>query len=72
MAAKRLNLATVRPGEIPREDFMRPMALSINGLARALGTPPELWMGLQADYELDLARDTMTARIEKEVLPRAS
>ena len=41
-------------------------------LARYLGTTPDLWMGLQLDYELDLARDKAAARIEREVLPRAS
>lgn len=41
-------------------------------LARYFGTSPELWLGLQQDYELDLARDMAASRIEKEVLPRAS
>lgn len=35
-------------------------------------TLPELWLGLQQDFELDLARDTAAAQIEREVLPRAS
>jgi addiction module HigA family antidote len=30
----------IRPGEILREDFMRPLALSMNALARGLGVPP--------------------------------
>jgi addiction module HigA family antidote len=79
----------VHPGEILREDFMKPLELSIDALARALhvppnhvsgivnekrgisammslrlaryfGTSPELWLGLQQDYELE------------EVLSRAS
>jgi antitoxin HigA-1 len=41
-------------------------------LARYFGTSAELWLGLQQDFELDLARDTATAQIEREVLPRAS
>jgi aminotransferase class I and II len=46
-------------------------ALMALRLARYFGTSPELWLGLQQDYELDRARDTAAARIEKEVLPRA-
>jgi addiction module HigA family antidote len=41
-------------------------------LARYFGTSPELRLGLQPDYELDMARDTAASQIEKEVLPRAS
>ena len=101
MAARKLKLAPVHPGEILREDFMAPLGLSINALARALRTPPnhvsgivnerrgisakmalrlaryfgtspELWLGLQLDYELGMARDTAASQIEKEVLPRAT
>ena len=31
---------TTHPGEILREDFMIPLGLSANALARALGVPP--------------------------------
>ena len=101
MASKRIKLPPVHPGEILREDFLKPLELSINALARGLhvpanhvsgvvnekrgisavmalrmaryfGTSPELWLGLQQDYELDVARDNAAARIEREVLPRAS
>ena len=101
MAGKKIKLAPAHPGEILREDFLTPLALSRNALARALhvppnhisgivnekrgisaqmslrlaryfGTSPELWLGLQQDYELDLARDKTLTRIEAEVLPRAS
>ena len=101
MAQRKRKLAPVHPGEILREDFMAPLGLSINALARALRTPPnhvsgivnerrgvsakmalrlaryfgtspDLWLGLQMDYELDRARDTAATQIEKEVLPRAS
>lgn len=41
-------------------------------LGRYFGTSAELWLGLQQDYELDLARDTAESRINREVLPRAS
>ena len=101
MAKRKIKLAPVHPGEILREDFMAPLKLSINSLARALrvppnhvsgivneargisakmalrlaryfGTTPDLWLGLQLDYELDVARDDAAAQIEREVLPRAS
>jgi antitoxin HigA-1 len=97
----RIHLAPLHPGEILREEFLAPMELSINGLARALRVPPshvsgivnekrgisatmalrlaryfgtsaEVWLGLQQDYELDVARDTSEERIVSEVLPRAS
>ena len=101
MARRNIKLDPVHPGEILREDFMAPLGLSINALARALHTPPnhvsgivnesrgisatmalrlaryfgtspDLWLGLQLDYELDLAREKVAARVEREVLPRAS
>lgn len=40
------ELAPVHPGEILREEFMRPMRLSINGLARALRVPPSQVSGI--------------------------
>ena len=101
MKSKRTKLAPLHPGEVLREDFLEPLGLSINALARALhvppnhvsgivnekrcvsalmalrlaryfGTSPELWLGLQQDCELDVARDTAASRIEMEVLARAS
>jgi addiction module HigA family antidote len=101
MPARKIKLAPVHPGEILLEEFMSPLALSRNALARALrvpanhvsdvvnekrgisatmalrlaryfGTSPELWLGLQQDFELDVAREKAAGRIEREVLPRAS
>ncbi len=101
MATQKTLLAPVHPGEILLEEFMTPLALSRNALARALhvpanhvsdivnekrgisatmalrlaryfGTSPDLWLGLQQDYELDVARDNVAERIEREVMPRAS
>ena len=37
-------------------------------LARRFSIPPQFWMGLQADYDLDVARDTHGAEIEREVV----
>jgi antitoxin HigA-1 len=36
-------------------------------LSRYFGTTAEFWLGLQADYDLDVARDKLGARIEQEV-----
>jgi len=41
-------------------------------LARALGTSAQLWMSLQARYDLDVAEDTLSERIEAEVTPIAA
>ena len=94
------KLAPIHPGEILREEFMKPHDLSQNALARALGISPrrineivlekrgitadtalrlarffgttaELWTGLQADYDLRLARYEKENQIEREVEPLA-
>jgi antitoxin HigA-1 len=56
-------LPNPHPGEILLEDFLKPMQLSQNGLARAVGVPPrrinEIVLGkrsITADTDLRLAR----------------
>ena len=95
------KLAPIHPGEILREEFMKPRDLSQNALARALNVPPrrineivlekrgitadtalrlaryfgtsaELWTGLQADYDLRLARQEKARVIERDVKPLAA
>ena len=39
MATKSRKLDPIHPGEILLQDFMLPMAISINALARAVGVP---------------------------------
>jgi addiction module HigA family antidote len=39
-------------------------------LARYFGTTPELWMNLQASFDLDVAQRTSAERIAKDVHPR--
>ena len=97
---KTKKLAPIHPGEILREEFMKPRDLSQNALARALNVPPrrineivlekrsitadtalrlarffntmaELWTGLQADYDLRLARYEKEKQIERDVEPLA-
>ncbi len=60
---KTKKLAPIHPGEILREEFMQPLGLSQNALARALSVPPrrinEIVLeqrGITADTALRLAR----------------
>jgi addiction module HigA family antidote len=95
------RLAPVHPGEVLLEEFLRPMGLSQNRLALAVGvhprrinqvvlgqravtadtalrlahffgTSPRFWLGLQADYDLDVASDRLGERLEQEVRTLAS
>lgn len=36
-------------------------------LARCFGNSPQFWLGLQMDYDLDIEKDRLPHRIEKEV-----
>ena len=36
-------------------------------LARFFGTSPEFWLGLQAQYDLDVTSDELGKRLEREV-----
>ena len=38
-------------------------------LARFFGTSPEVWMNLQAHYDLELARDALEEAVAREVTP---
>ncbi|MGC2131350.1 MAG: HigA family addiction module antitoxin [Candidatus Aquilonibacter sp.] len=39
-------------------------------LARYFGTSPDVWLGLQIRYDLDVAEDEAAGQIEREVRPR--
>ena len=94
MAAKLLD--PVPPGEILYEEFMKPLGVSINGLAREIAVPPnrisdivngkrsitadtalrlgkyfrvspELWLNLQVDYDLRVAKRTTWLKAEPRV-----
>lgn len=41
-------------------------------LARFFGNSPQFWLGLQSQYDLDVAADALGERLEREVRPRAS
>ena len=99
MAAKLLD--PIHPGEILYEDFMKPLGVSINELAREIAVPPnriseivggkrsitadtalrlgkyfgvspEIWLGLQSDYDLRVARRTTWPKTEMRVRTRAA
>jgi addiction module HigA family antidote len=91
MAAKLLE--PMPPGEIISENFMKPLDLGINALARNIDVPPsriseiasgkraitadtalrlakyfgvspEIWLELQADYDIRVAKQTTWPKIE--------
>jgi antitoxin HigA-1 len=101
MTSKRKLLEPIHPGEILLEEFMKPLGISINRLARDIVVPPgrvgaivngkraitadtairlgryfatspEVWMCLQADYELRVAQRTIGPEVEKRVHRRAA
>jgi addiction module HigA family antidote len=41
-------------------------------LARYFGTSAQMWVNLQAKYDLAAAEDALASRIEREVLPRSA
>ena len=72
------KIPAVHPGEILFEEFLKPMKISQNQLGRDLGVSPRrineiisnspsFWLGLQMDYDLDIAEDTLSEKIHKEV-----
>jgi len=99
MAAKRRR--PIPPGEILYEEFMKPLTVSIDALAREINVPPnrisdivngkrsitadtalrlgkyfrvspEIWLGLQADYDLRIARRTTWPKAESRVREHAA
>jgi antitoxin HigA-1 len=41
-------------------------------LARYFGTSAQMWLNLQSKYDLAVTEDTLSRRIEQEVLPRSA
>lgn len=93
MARRRL-LQPIHPGEILLEEFMKPMGISINRLARDIRVSPgrisaivngkravtadtalrlskylktssDLWMGLQGEFDLRMAKRTIGPEIDR-------
>ncbi|MFP3940225.1 MAG: HigA family addiction module antitoxin [Thermoanaerobaculia bacterium] len=69
--AMALRVPATRIGEIVRgrRSITPDTALR---LARYFRTSPDLWMGLQAEYELRRAQREPAAEIEREVQPRSA
>ena len=99
MSRKRLD--PIPPGEILREEFMRPLGITVSALAREIGVPanrisqivngkrafsadtalrlgkyfgmsPEIWLDLQSEYELRLARRTTWKHVEPRIRTRVA
>jgi len=97
----RKQLDPIPPGEILREEFMRPLGLTVTALARDIGVPgnrisqivngkrslsadtalrlgkyfgmsPEIWLDLQSEYDLRVARRTTWKRVEPRVRARVA
>ena len=95
------KLPNIHPGEVLLEEFLIPMGISQNRLARDIAVPPrrineivhgkrsitadtalrlaryfgnspQFWLGLQMDYDLDVAEDRLGNRLEREVKEIAS
>ncbi len=98
---RRKLLDPIPPGEILREEFMRPLGITVTALARDIGVPanrisqivngkravsadtalrlgkyfgmsPEVWLDLQSEYELRLARRTTWKHIEARIRTRVA
>ena len=92
------KLKPVHPGEILREEFMKPLGLSMNRMAMDLRVPvtriaeivaerrsvtadtalrfaryfknsPTFWMNLQSRYDLEVAEDEISAKVDRDVQP---
>jgi len=66
-----LRVPATRIGEIVREQRSITPATALR-LARYFGTTPDLWLGLQIEYELRLVRREIGGQVEMEVQPRVA
>jgi len=57
--ARRINEIVLEKRRITADTALR--------LARFFGTSPEYWLGLQAQYDIDIAADELGERLEREV-----
>ena len=60
---RRINEIVLRKRRVTAETALR--------LARYFGTSPQFWLGLQSDFDLDVAADELGERLEREVQVRA-
>jgi addiction module HigA family antidote len=95
------NLKPIHPGEVLREEFLKPFSLTEKDLAAQLGIPAknvedviaeksgitadlalrsakffgtsaQFWLGLQSDHDIDIAREKLGDKLEKEIVPIAA
>jgi antitoxin HigA-1 len=69
--AKALNITQARLGEVVRGKRAISPDTALR-LARYFRTSAEFWLGMQAHYDLECARDSGLAAIERDVQPRAA
>jgi addiction module HigA family antidote len=56
---RRINEIVLRKRSISADTALR--------LARYFGNSPQFWLGLQMDYDLDVAEDLLGSRLDREV-----
>ena len=90
------KMKPLHPGEVLKEEFLKPLSMSQNSLAKALNVPPrrvneivlgkrritadtalrlakyfkmsaQFWLGLQMDYDLDIAADKISKVLDMEI-----
>ncbi len=95
------KLKPIHPGEVLREEFLKPFDISAESLAENIGmnvqnmceivsehqtvtadvalrlakyfgTSAQFWLGLQSDYDLDVTRELLGDKLEKEIVPLAA
>ena len=95
------KLKPIHPGEVLREEFLKPFSISEESLAQSIGasvqnirevvsekqsvtaetalrlakffgTSAQFWLGLQSDYDLDVTREMLGEKLEREIVPLAA
>lgn len=59
--ARRINEIVLQTRSVTADTALR--------LARYFGVSPQFWLGLQAEYDLDIALDALGDRLDREVRP---
>jgi addiction module HigA family antidote len=75
LSQNRLALALGVPARRVNEIVLRKRGTTADTalrLARYFKMSPQFWLGLQMDYELDMAEDALEGRLEKEITPRSA
>lgn len=95
------KLKPIHPGEVLREEFLKPFDISAESLAKSIGvsvqvvreivaekqsitadtalrlakffgTSAQFWLGLQSDFDLDVTREILGEKLEREIVPLAA